>query len=185
MIQREVFADVVARFERAGVRYMLCGSLGAMYYGKPRQTLDLDFVIAFPPSRVAEFCNAFPADRYYCPPGEVVLEELRRSGQLNLLHQESGVKIDCMFLKLDPFNRTEFERRRLVELTQGLRTYVASPEDLTIAKLQYYQMGRSDKHLEDIRGMLQVSPDEIDLAYIETWVKELRLDSEWNLVKPQ
>ena len=38
-------ADIVARLDRAGIPYMLTGSLVIAYYGEPRATRDVDVVI--------------------------------------------------------------------------------------------------------------------------------------------
>ena len=39
-------------------------------------------------------------------------------------------------------------------------------------KLEYFREGGSDKHLRDIRGMLQVSGDQIDRASLEEWIEK-------------
>ncbi|HUG40393.1 MAG TPA: hypothetical protein VMM12_07905 [Longimicrobiales bacterium] len=41
-----VLRDVIERFERLGLEYMLTGSLALSYYAEPRMTRDLDFVVA-------------------------------------------------------------------------------------------------------------------------------------------
>ena len=39
-------ARIVAAFDDAGIPYMLTGSFASSYYGTPRATQDLDFVVA-------------------------------------------------------------------------------------------------------------------------------------------
>jgi hypothetical protein len=58
----------------------------------------------------------------------------------------------------------------------------ASPEDVIIKKLAFYQEGRSEKHLLDIRSVLAVMGDEIDRSYIMRWVVKLGLTAEWSAV---
>jgi hypothetical protein len=184
MTQEDVFELVVRTFEKVGVHYMLCGSLGAMVYGRPRYTNDFDFVIAVAPSTLGEFHREFKGAGFYVPPIEVMLEEFRRHGQFNLLHEESGIKVDCMVIRNDAFGRTEFERKREMRVTARVEATVASPEDIIIGKLQYYQMGQSEKHLADIRGMIAVSGPEIDFEYIDRWTAELGLKDIWNKIRP-
>jgi hypothetical protein len=38
--------DLSARFEGAGIAYMLTGSLAMSYYARPRMTRDIDLVVA-------------------------------------------------------------------------------------------------------------------------------------------
>jgi hypothetical protein len=40
-------------------------------------------------------------------------------------------------------------------------------------------MGQSRRQIEDVAGILQVSWDSLDHAYIRKWVEEMRLESEW------
>jgi hypothetical protein len=181
--QKEVFELVIRRFEELGIQYMICGSVGAMLYGKPRLTNDLDVVVAFAPSKIRRFHELFSANGFYCPPAEVILEELRRRGQFNLVHEETGVKVDCMFLKGAAFDREEFARKERRPFSEALEANVARPEDVIIKKLEFFQEGGSIKHIEDIRGILEVSPDKVDRAYLERWVKELGLEAEWRQVE--
>ena len=78
----------------------------------------------------------------------------------------------------------EFRRRHKLPFSRTRHpAYFARPEDVIIKKLQYFQQGGSEKHLGDIRAMLRVSSDEMDMAYLKGWVKELKLDAEWKKVK--
>lgn len=184
MTQQEVFETVVRLFDQVGVRYMLCGSLAAMAYGEPRYTNDFDFVIAVASSKLEDFHRAFSESGFYAPDVGVMLEEFRRHGQFNLLHNDTGIKVDCIVVKMTAFSREEFERRQPRQVTATCTATVARPEDVILGKLNYYRMGESEKHLHDIRGMLRISGAEIDLDYIRRWVKELGLEQQWNLVKP-
>ncbi|MBM3859237.1 MAG: nucleotidyltransferase family protein [Verrucomicrobia bacterium] len=184
MTQQEVFETVVRLFDQVGVRYMLCGSVAAMAYGEPRYTNGFDFVIAVAPSKLDDFHRAFSESGFYVPAVDVMLDEFRRHRQFNLLHNDTGIKIDCMVVKVTPFGREEFERRQLRQVTATCVATVARPEDVILGKLEYCKMGQSEKHLHDIRGILRVSGAEIDLDYVRRWVKELGLEQQWNLVQP-
>jgi hypothetical protein len=49
-----------------------------------------------------------------------------------------------------------------------------------ISKLEWAKMGESSRQLEDIAGVLKVQKDKLDFSYIEKWVAELGLASEWS-----
>jgi len=57
-----------------------------------------------------------------------------------------------------------------------------SPEDVIIKKMEYYKMGGSEKHLRDITGVLRVSGDRIDHAYVSDWTERLGLEEIWNAI---
>ena len=52
MTEAELLADCLRRLNRVGVVYYLTGSMASNYWGIPRTTHDLDFVIQLPPSAV-------------------------------------------------------------------------------------------------------------------------------------
>jgi len=184
MTQQDVFEFVVRTLEELDIPYMVCGSVAAMAYGEPRLTKDMDIVLALLPDKIAGFHRRFSGAGFYCPPVEVMQEEFRRRGQFNLLHEETGAKIDCIYLGMAEYDVEEFRRRERVAFTERTEAMMARPEDVIIKKLDYHRMGGSEKHLADIRSMLAVSGAEIDLDYIRRWVKELGLEQQWNVVKP-
>ena len=52
---------------------------------------------------------------------------------------------------------------------------VASPEDVLLAKLQWYRAGgeTSERQWNDLRGILKVSGAAIDLEYLRLWAPQL------------
>jgi len=176
----DALRDTTIRLHDAGIEYYLVGSLAAMQYGRPRFTNDIDIVAQIQASQIPAFEKLFDIEEYYCPPKEVITDEVIRGGMFNLIHQASGVKIDIVPLKKTEFAASEFSRRRKIEVLPGLEVYIASAEDIILKKLDYFREGGSEKHLIDIRGML--AETEIDHTYLENWVAKLGLSSEWTKV---
>jgi hypothetical protein len=56
---------------------------------------------------------------------------------------------------------------------------VAPPEYVILRKLEFYREGGSEKHLRDIRSMLDVAEDAIDRTDIERMVAERSLAEAW------
>jgi hypothetical protein len=173
----DVLQDVIRRLEKIGVDYFLVGSLASMYYGRPRFTNDIDLVVEIKASQVMQFENQFHIDEYYCPPPEILKDEILRRGSFNLIHQHSGIKIDVVLRKESDFSRTEFSRRYKVQLLPQLEAYIATAEDIIIKKLDFYREGQSEKHLSDIREIL--AGKEVDETYLQNWIKKLGLSEEW------
>ena len=57
---------------------------------------------------------------------------------------------------------------------------MASAEDIVIAKLEWAKMGESARQIEDVVGILKVRGKELDRSYLEKWITELGLHSEWD-----
>jgi hypothetical protein len=52
-----------------------------------------------------------------------------------------------------------------------------------VRKLEYYREGGSEKHLRDIRSMLEVSPEAIQIAELEELVAARGLQEAWRQVQ--
>jgi hypothetical protein len=57
--EREPLVDCLERLNRLGVPYMLVRSMASNYWGVPRSTHDLDFVLTFQPVDVDRLAAAF------------------------------------------------------------------------------------------------------------------------------
>lgn len=176
----DVLKDVVVRFDQSGIPYFLVGSLATMYYGRPRFTQDVDLVVRIKARQVQLFEGLFPIEDYYCPPREVIHDEVIRRGSFNIISQDSGVKIDIVLDKETDFYISEFNRRKKIEIAPGVEVFIASPEDLILKKLDFYREGQSEKHLNDIRDILVNV--QVDDQYLNEWVKRLGLSLEWQKV---
>lgn len=168
---------VIETLEKIGVDYMIVGSVAGTLYGEPRLTNDMDIVLTLVPQTARTFLAGFDPREFYLPPEDIIAHEATRGGQTNLIHHESGVKVDLMFRKSNPHAIQEFKRRRQIEILRGVKAWVAAPEDVIIGKLRFYREGQSAKHPTDIRGILANTP--IDLAYLDRWIQDLDLGSVW------
>jgi hypothetical protein len=75
------------------------------------------------------------------------------------------------------FDRSKMERRRLeaIGLDESEQFWLASPEDLILAKLLWGQQSESEKQWRDILGVLKVQGDSLDFAYLTQWASQLDL----------
>jgi len=171
--------------EKIPLQYMISGSVASILYGKPRMTQDMDIVVVFAADKIDQFVESFPIEEYYCPPAEAIQEALQHGdrGLLNVIDQKTGFKIDIYPASDDPLITWGFEHRKKVELIENEEVFVAPPEYVIVKKLEYYKEGGSQKHLEDIRGMLEVHGDQIDTEIVEDWCKRRDLMNEWKQVQ--
>jgi hypothetical protein len=170
----------IAPLNRASIAYMVTGGVAAIVYGEPRLTNDIDLVLALPAGEARRLADAFPADKYYVPPVEVIAEEIGRprGGHFNLLHLETSLRADLYPVGEEPLLAWGLERRRRIRFGGG-EMPLASPEYVIIQKLAWFRDGGSDRHLRDISAMRRISGATIDPKEISLWTARLGLEHEW------
>lgn len=171
MNEIDIVRDVSERFEKAGIAYMLTGSMAMNYYAQPRMTRDIDVVIALGPEGVARLLTLFQPDYYVSE--ENIRESLSHESIFNLIHQESVIKVDCIIRKATEYRRGEFERRQKIPI-RDFTTFIVRKEDLIISKLFWAKDSHSELQLGDVRNLLATG---YDATYLRRWTRELGLDS--------
>jgi hypothetical protein len=68
----QFFERVVTELERAGIPYMVIGSVASSAYGRIRATEDTDIVIAPTVEQLLAFVSAFPSDQFYADDQDVL-----------------------------------------------------------------------------------------------------------------
>jgi hypothetical protein len=171
--------EITTRLEQARLTYCIVGGLASIAYGRPRLTLDADLVVAVAPEQIAALVEAFPASDFYLPPTEVLQAESRRDsrGHFNIIHQHSALRADCYLPGRSKLARWELEHRQRLPLGSG-EAWFAPPESVIIHKLIFHREGGSEKHLEDIRGILVGT--KVDLKMIAEWIDQLGLADSWS-----
>ncbi len=176
--------DVVAAFApqlaASGIEWMIAGGVAAIVYGEPRFTQDVDVVAALRPEDASALTEQFPASRYYCPPPEVVAVEAGREafGHFNILHLETDARADVYLAGQNALARRGLDGRRTIELV-GLEVPIAPPEYVILHKLLFRQQGASIRHLDDVRRMLRVLGDSINVPQLRTDATALGVADEW------
>jgi len=163
--------------DEAGVPYMLTGSLASAYYAVPRATQDIDLVVEIEAPGVERLVRGFREAECYVD-RDAALDAWRSRGQFNAIDPESGWKVDVMVRKDRPYSKTEFARRQRASLL-GVEVTIASLEDVLIAKLEWSRLGDSALQRRDVVQLLERTWGRLDRDYLERWISELGLESEW------
>ncbi|MHC4847144.1 MAG: hypothetical protein ACYTEG_01680 [Planctomycetota bacterium] len=169
---------VVDAFEKLQVAYLVGGSVASSAHGMGRATMDVDLVADLRDEHVDRLVATL-AGSYYVD-AEMIREALRDRSSFNLIHNDSMFKVDVFIPKGRPYDREALARRsldRLDESPDSREVFLASPEDVILAKLEWYDRGdrTSERQWGDILGILRVQADALDTAYLRRWADELGL----------
>jgi hypothetical protein len=174
----QILKRITTALDEAGITYMLTGSFASAYHGSPRSTQDIDLVIAATPAQLGAFIERLPVSEYHADL-DAAKEAHQRQSMFNIIDLKSGWKIDLIIRKSRPYSQEEFARRQLLNVGQAA-LFVASAEDVVIAKLEWSKLAQSQRQIEDAAGILRLRGNSLDHAYLEKWIGELELEKEWS-----
>ena len=181
MEQPEAVRRAIEFLNRERLPYAVVGSVAAMVYGQPRMTNDLDVLIDMRVEYIPLFLKEFPGPEWYVS-DLGMRDAIQHRKMFNLLHMETGHKVDFMIPKAD-WQVAQIERAIEGAIDKNLRGLVAHPQDIIIGKLTYYAEGHSPKHLTDIQTMLAGSPELIDRQQVASRAAELGLLPIWEAIE--
>jgi hypothetical protein len=175
----ELLALLVGLLERSRVPYMVTGSLASSYDGEPRATRGVDIVID-PTDEALDRLTESLHDAGFDVDRDVAREALTRRTQFNAIGPDAS-KIDFIIRRDRPFSVEEFRRREPADLL-GTPGYVASAEDVILAKLEWARETGSDRQLDDIAGIVAIA-SELDIEYIDRWAASLGVEDDWRTIR--
>jgi hypothetical protein len=173
--QDEFLGRLIERLEKAGIPYMVAGSVGSSLHGRPRATQDVDVVIAPTQEQLDGFVASL-GETYYVSP-EAVREALQHRTMFNVIDIEAGWKADFVIRKTRPFSVEEFQRRRRVDV-MGRSVWVVSPEDVILSKLEWAKGHSSQVQFSDALGVAILHYEGLDLDYLGKWAKEIGVEDQ-------
>lgn len=162
---------VVLAMRKARIPYMLIGALALSAWGRPRATLDIDFMILAGdiPDKLVAALEAIGFNRdlsweRYNPFLKGVQARFR----------SRHVILDIL-LRRDAHHDAAFARRRK-KYHRGIYIWFPSPEDLILLKLR---AGRQ-ADFEDVLGIFERVGGNLDLGYLSRWGRRLGIVEELN-----
>ena len=178
----ELMQQVVDFLERESVPYRVVGSMASMAYSEPRFTNDVDILVDLSLDKVDALCQEFQAPDYFVAP-HAVRQAIQSRHQFNILYIPAGLKVDMILTADSEFDRLNINQGQRLKNEGLYDALFASPENVLLKKLVYFQEGESEKHLRDIASMLSVQGENIDQAYLDLWAEKLGVIEELKLVR--
>lgn len=177
---------VTAVLEGLGVRYLLAGSLASAIYGEPRSTRDADILAELGVEHVAPLVQLLESQFYVA--AEAIEDAVRNRSSFNVIHYNSLFKVDIFLPKARPFDEQELRRRvrRVLSTNPERSAFVASAEDVVLAKLDWFRQGGevSEKQWRDVTGVLKSNAD-LDIEYLRRSAQDLNVSDLLELLLSQ
>ena len=109
---------------------------------------------------------------------DALRDAIRRRSSFNFIHFQTMLKVDIFVRKVRAYDQEAFQRVRKVAAGEAETDPVlawASPEDIILAKLEWYRLGGgiSDRQWTDILGVMKSQAPTLDLAYLRRWAPDL------------
>ncbi len=174
MTEQELLVDCLVRLNGVGLPYLLTGSMAGNYWGIPRSTHDLDFVVRFCRDDVPSFVAAFQS--HYFLQEASVRAAFEPPFQFNAIDTRSALKVDFWLLREEPFEQEMFARRKCVTLLDTPAS-IATAEDVILHKLYWHSLTPSDRQLHDAAGVAAVQSGLLDVSYLRRWAERLSLSA--------
>jgi hypothetical protein len=166
---------MIAELDRASIPFMISGSVASGYHGESRSTYDIDIVIEADLQQIASFINGLTDSCYVSL--AAAQDAVRQRTMFNVIDLESGIKVDLILRKARAFSVEEFQRREHAVIS-GVEAFVVTAEDCILSKLEWSQLGESERQFRDALKIAELSKDQarLDLAYLQHWAKELKVE---------
>jgi hypothetical protein len=169
---------IVEAFQQLGIAYHIGGSVASSAHGIPRATVDVDLVADLRLENVRPLTARLQA-AYYIEE-KSVRDAISRRACFNLIHLDTMLKVDIFIPRARPYDREVFQRSFPAVLDEAMPEhtfYLETPEDVILAKLEWYRAGGevSERQWADLMGVLKVRTDTLDFGYLKRWAEQLGL----------
>lgn len=176
MNPEDILRSFCKLLEKRNIRYLLTGGFAAGYYGFPRATHDIDFLVEIEKNSLNSLRRALHnLGKSYLVNTVELDKAITAPTIVTAFHFTSGLKIDFWIVESGNFSK-EWERKKERTL-YSQKIFLVSPEDLILTKLSWYKKLPSERHFRDCVGIWKVQKGHLDLTYLKKRAKALGVES--------
>ena len=172
-----VTLKVTAVLEELRVPYFIGGSVASTLYGMVRTTQDSDLIAGLRAEHIRPLVLALEGEFHIDP--EMIADAVERRASFNIIHRESMFKVDVFIPRETAFIKNQFARarREILSADPDARAYVATAEDVLLAKLDWFRQGgeSSERQWRDVLGVLKLQAGALDRDYLRRMAEELKV----------
>ncbi|MBA2115761.1 hypothetical protein [Bremerella alba] len=169
--------SVIEVLDLLQIPFFVGGSVASSYHGVPRSTIDVDLIADIQERHVLPFFSQI-VDEFYADEATIRNAIFNRSC-FNLIHLETGFKVDIFINQNREFDRSAFARAKAAPLDaeQQLCVPIASLEDIVLAKLLWYREGDevSERQWNDVSMLARNNRGQLDQAYLRELADQLAI----------
>lgn len=170
-----VLLQIARALEAQGIAYAVVGSIASSMRGVYRATNDIDIIADIQPHHIKPLVEMLQADFYIDE--QAVRMAVARRRSFNAIHFESVFKVDVFALPATEFGRQQLARRQAERVLPDSpeEIYVATAEDVALAKLVWYRSGgeSSTTQWADVLGIIGTQREHLDFDYMRGWADRL------------
>ena len=100
----------------------------------------------------------------------MAIDAAGRQSMFNIIDLDTGWKVDIILRKGRAFSEAEFARRRRTEV-DGTTVWLATPEDVILAKLELAKAANFERQIRDAEGIVAVQGDALDKVWLRRWAR--------------
>ncbi|MEK7127202.1 MAG: hypothetical protein AAB838_00560 [Patescibacteria group bacterium] len=171
--ERDIIEFLVKLFNKHGISYVLTGSFAGSYWGRPRATHDIDFLVEIEKPQTEKIISVLKdLGSEFMVDLDMAKRAIKEHDQFNVIHFSTTIKIDFWVAKDNEFEKTKFNRRLAVKLFDD-NVFIVTAEDLVLTKLLWCKEIMSERHMRDCIGILEVQKGKLDKKYLNETAKTL------------
>jgi hypothetical protein len=155
---------ILDALNKSKVKYVIVGGIAAVFYGRPRTTMDVDLIVMFEKNEIDILCRILKKEGFEVDKKEIK-NALEEKSHASFFIKNCPYRIDLkgIYSKLDV---ASFENRKRVKIF-GRNALIESPEDLIVAKLVY----GAAQDIEDVKAIL-LRARKLDKNYLRKRTEE-------------
>ena len=173
--QQDLLVSITSFLNQNHIPYMVTGAWSVIYYGRPRASHDIDFVVEVKRKETGKLISKLKklsGDFQFQE--SAVKNAIANKGMFNVLHLPTYLKLDFWLLTSNSFDKSRFARKVTVDVL-GEKMVLSSAEDTILQKLHWYQISPMEKSLIDAAFVYQIQKKNLDLQYLSLWAKKLKV----------
>jgi len=162
----EATTALIRALNAAGIPYMVVGSFSTNYYGEPRSTQDVDFVLDAGSNSLKALIGELGPQFVFDP--QLSFEAATGTKRNVVAIRGTKFKIELFRLSDDAHDRERFRRRKLVKVVD-FETFLPAAEDVIVTKLRWAKQAGRSKDIDDVQKVIAVQANQIDWDYVNKW----------------